>query len=414
MTHISVCGAGITTRAGASATVCDWLMRAAPLAEVSICRCRQMLRLVVLTSALASFILLRGSAPCRADSDKLQEAPATRHSEQSNGKPLAIGFYVNWDDNGYSSLKNYIQSLDWVVPSWLYLRGETMDLKTSLNREVLDLIQTEKPDMRILAMIQNAAQGEWDGINLTRFLADSKSRRARIKEIASFIETYHLQGIVIDLEQIQDSAQKDMITFVREAHATFKEKGWIVSVAVPFDEPNYDYAMYANACDYLILMGYDEHWPTSNPGPIASYHWFSTKFAARMGGLAPSQTIVAIGNYGYDWTAGTRGAQVLTYREVMQRAREMKASVRLDPASLNPRFSYTYDRKTHQVWFLNGELAYHQLLTADSYRPAGYALWRLGGEDPAIWSVLPHAYGALPTLPSVKQSKDVKLKVPVD
>ena len=79
-------------------------------------------------------------------------------------------------------------------------------------------------------------------INLSRFLADPTSRRERIKEIASFIETYSLQGIVIDLEQIQEFCAKGLITFVSEVHATFKEKGWIVSVAVPFDDPNYDYA----------------------------------------------------------------------------------------------------------------------------------------------------------------------------
>jgi spore germination protein YaaH len=388
-------------------------MRAASVAGVPICQCRQMLRLGVLTSVMASFVLFAGFT-CEANSDKLQAPSTTNDVKQTYEKPLAIGFYVNWDFRSYASLKNNIQSLDWVVPSWLYLRGETMDLKTSLNPEILDMIRTEKPEVRILAMIQNAAAGEWDGINLARFLADPISRRERIQEIASFIETYHLQGIAIDLEQIQNAAQNDMITFVNEVHATFKEKGWLVSVAVPFDEPSYDYAAYAKACDYLILMGYDEHWSTGDPGPIASRNWFSDRFATRMRGMDPSHTIVAIGNYGYDWTSGINGAQVLTYPEVMQRAREMNATVQLDPASLNPSYSYSYDGKTHQVWFLNSESAYYQLLIAEPYRPAGYALWRLGGEDPTIWSLLPHAYGALPTLPSVKQAKDVKLKVPVD
>ena len=413
VTHIHLCGTGSPAFPGAS-TVRALRTRAASVAKGLDSRCRQMVRLVVLMSVLACLVLLSGDLRCRAASRELEGLPTTPQAEPTDGKPLAIGFYVDWDLHGYLSLRNYIQSLDWVVPSWMYMWGESMDLRTSVNLEVLDLIRTEKPKTRILAMIQNANAGQWDGINLSRFLADPTLRRERIKEIASFIETYSLQGIVIDLEQIQDSAQKDMITFVSEVHATFKEKGWIVSIAVPFDDPNFDYARYAKACDYLILMGYDEHWSTGDPGPIASYHWFSTRFATRMRGVAPSQTIVAIGNYGYDWTSGVKEAQVLTFPEVMQRARKMNATVELDPASLNPCYSYRSEGKAHQVWFLNSASAYYQLQAADSYRPAGYALWRLGGEDPAIWSVLPHAYHELPTLPSVKQTKDAKLKAPVD
>jgi spore germination protein YaaH len=402
VTHNHICDTGISAFARASAIMCAILMQATSAAKVPLYQHRQCLRLVVLSCVVASFLSLWWALTCRAASTEVQTLPATPQAKQNNAKPLAIGFYVDWDSNGYTSLISHIQKLDWVVPSWLYLRGERMDLKTSLNPEVLDLIRTEKPDMRILAMIQNANAGEWDGINLARLLADPRSRGDRIKEIASFIETHSLQGVVIDFEQIQESAQEDMISFVSEVHTTFKEKGWIVSVAVPFDDPSYDYARYAKACDYLILMGYDEHWSGSDPGPIASYHWFSTLLATRMLGFTPSQTIIAIGNYGYDWTSGSKAAQSLTIPEVMERARKMNATVELDPVSLNPRYFYRHDGQAHQVWFLNSASAYYQVQAADSYRPAGYALWRLGGEDPAIWTVLPHAHGVLPALPSVK------------
>jgi spore germination protein YaaH len=368
--------------------------RAASLAGLPFCKWGHMLRLLVLIS-VASLILLSGVPTSRAGSNESQTPPIARYEELNKGKPLAIGFYVDWDVRSYASLASHIQSLDWVVASWLYLRGERMDLKTSLNLEVLDMIQTEKPDMRMLAMIQNAASGEWDGVNLARFLADPISQRERISEIASFIETNHLHGIVIDFEQIIDAGQKDFISFVGEVHAAFKERGWLVAVAVPLDDPSYDYGAYAKACDYLILMGYDEHWSTGDPGPIASHNWFSTRIEARMRDVGPSQIIVAIGNYGYDWTSGLKGAQALTYPEAMQRARDMNATVELDPLSFNPTFFYHSDRRMHQVWFLNAEAAFYQLKAADSYRPAGYALWRLGAEDPAIWSILSHSYGAL-------------------
>jgi hypothetical protein len=32
--------------------------------------------------------------------------------------------------------------------------------------------------------------------------------------------------------------------------------------------------------------------------------------------------------------------------------------------------------------------AFNEVRTASRYKPRGYAIWRLGGEDPAIWKVL--------------------------
>jgi len=46
------------------------------------------------------------------------------------------------------------------------------------------------------------------------------------------------------------------------------------------------------------------------------------------------------------------------------------------------------------VWFLDGATAFNEIHAADDYQPAGYAVWRLGSEDPSIWSTLGRRYGA--------------------
>ncbi|HET9573115.1 MAG TPA: glycosyltransferase, partial [Methyloceanibacter sp.] len=50
--------------------------------------------------------------------------------------------------------------------------------------------------------------------------------------------------------------------------------------------------------------------------------------------------------------------------------------------------------KRHDVWFLDGATAFNEIHAADDYQPAGYAVWRLGSEDPSIWSTLGRTYGA--------------------
>jgi cellulose synthase/poly-beta-1,6-N-acetylglucosamine synthase-like glycosyltransferase/peptidoglycan/xylan/chitin deacetylase (PgdA/CDA1 family)/spore germination protein YaaH len=324
-------------------------------------------------------------------------------------KPLTVGFYANWDDSSFASLRNNIQNLDWVVPSWLYLQGSSMDLKVTLDAKALDLIRREKPGAEILAMIQNSFSNTWDGPNLGRLMADPVQRRERLERIVAFIEANKLQGIVVDFEQIPDDAHKDTLAFLGEMRAAFKPRGWLMAIAAPFDDPHWNYKAYAKTCDYLMLMGYDEHWSAGDPGPVSSQSWFATRLAARMRDLDPARTIVAIANYGYDWVSGGKYADDLTFQEVMLTARDAKATIDLDAETLNPRFSYLEDGKTHRVWFLDAVTAYNHLRAADKFRPAGYALWRLGAEDPSIWQVLPRSYGAPPpaSLETITPTADV-------
>ncbi|MFZ1109987.1 MAG: glycosyltransferase [Rhodomicrobium sp.] len=351
----------------------------------------------------------------KAQSTKMQyphsagRLKALKPSAESRDKPLTIGFYANWDDSSYASLRNNLPNLDWVVPSWLYLQGSSMDLKITLDEKALDLVRRQKPSASILAMIQNSLGDTWDGPNLGRLMADPVMRRDRLDKIIGFIETNKLQGIVIDFEQIPDNAHKDTLAFLSEVKAAFKPRGWVMAVAAPFDDPHWNYKAYAKNCDFLMLMGYDENWAGGEAGPVSSQSWFSTRLAARMRDLDPAHTIVAIGNYGYDWTSGGATAEDVTFQEAMLTARDANATIGLDGDTLNPHYSYIEDGKTHRVWFLDAVTAYNQLRASDKYRPAGYALWRLGAEDPSLWQVLPRNYGAAPpaALETITPTTDV-------
>ena len=69
----------------------------------------------------------------------------------------------------------------------------------------------------------------------------------------------------------------------------------------------------------------------------------------------------------------------------MLSAKDSEADISFDPEISNPHFSVIEDDgKHHDVWFLDGVTAFNEVHVADVYRPAGYAVWRLGSEDPSI------------------------------
>jgi cellulose synthase/poly-beta-1,6-N-acetylglucosamine synthase-like glycosyltransferase/peptidoglycan/xylan/chitin deacetylase (PgdA/CDA1 family)/spore germination protein YaaH len=322
----------------------------------------------------------------------LATKPAPTPPANTNGKPLAIGFYVNWDDSSYASLKQNINQLDWLVPEWIRLSGDANDsLVLDVDQQALDLIQQEKPNMPILPLLQNYKNEQWNSAILTKAVATEDARRKLINSLLETIEKYKFGGITIDIEEVPASAQTSLFTFMQELHAEFQKRNLTLAQAVPFDNPDWDYRAYANVTDYLLLMAYDEHWSTGEAGSIAGQNWFETILKKRMTELLPAKTVVCFGNYGYNWTTGGKEAEDVSFQQSVLAAKESLDSpteIKFDGASKNPYFSYVEDDgKTHNVWFLDAVTAYNEIQSAKPYNVAGFALWRLGSEDPSLWKI---------------------------
>lgn len=319
------------------------------------------------------------------------------------GRALAIGFYVNWDDASYPALKRALPTLDWVIPSWMSISGPDMALRTSIDAKALDLIRRNKPSTPILPLLQNAVNAQWDGAGLARMLADPGLRHERIDQIVGFLASQRFQGVTIDFEEVPTSAQGDLKTFLGELADAFAPHGWGIVLSVPFDDGSWDYAGLARLVDFELLMAYDQHWAGKDPGSIAAQDWFEDTLDKRMKVLDPDQTIVALGSYGYDW-AHAQNAEAVTFQDAMDRAADAQADISFDDDTENPHFSYREDNGTvHDLWFLDGVTAYNQVHAADAYQPFGYAVWRLGSEDPSIWPVLGRPYGS----PAPKQLREI-------
>ena len=309
-------------------------------------------------------------------------------------RPLVLGFYVNWDDVSYPALKRALPKLDWVLPSWLSVSGPDMALKISMDGKAIKLVRSLRPEVPILPVIQNAEQGNWDGPGLERLLADPSRRAALESAIVEFLKANKLQGIVVDFEMVPRGTYSDLNAFLHELSAQFSPRGWVVVQAAPYDDTSWPYTTFAKSIDYTMLMAYDEHDDTSTSGSIAGEPWFEAVLDKRMKELPPNRTIVAIGSYAYDWH-GTETADDLSFQDAAIAARDSSARIDFDPDTNNPHFSYIEnDNVKHDIWFLDAVTAYNQIHAADVFQPAGYAMWRLGSEDPSVWSVLGRGYGA--------------------
>ena len=321
---------------------------------------------------------------------------------QNKGRPLSIGFYVNWDDSSYTSLKQNINELDWIVPEWIRLSGdENNPLILDIDEEALKFIKDNKPEMPIVPLVQNYKNEQWNSDILTKAISTDAARQKFIKSLLETIEKNKFGGLTIDLEEIPASSQANLYKFMQALHAEFQKRDLILAQAVPFDNSDWNYKAYASVTDFLMLMAYDQHWATGEAGAIAGQDWFEAILKKRMAELSPAKTIVCFGNYAYNWTKGKKEAEDITFQQAVLTAKESLDSpteIEFDETSKNPHFDYDEDDGSHHtIWFLDATTAYNELQSSKSYGVAGFALWRMGSEDPSIWNV----FGASKTDTSV-------------
>ena len=322
-----------------------------------------------------------------------RKRPQSRVAPPPSRGSRLIAFYVNWDDTSYSSLKQNLGLIDELVPEWLHLGDAAGTITVDdppKTAHVLALLRAQRPDLRVAPLVNNfdSAAMRWESAKLGAMLADPAARARTIQGLLGFVLRERLSGVSVDFEEVPERSHRQLEAFLEELSRAFHAAKLEVSQSVPLEDPAYDYRTLARWNDFLILMAYDEHWSESSPGPVASQAWVARGLARRIAQLPADKLVLAIGSYGYDWSAGAAGSEI-SFQDAIRTAQESQAAPRLDPASLNPGFSYVDENgREHRVWYLDAVTAFNQLLEARRYAPRAVALWRLGAEDPSVWTVL--------------------------
>ncbi|HEY2179457.1 MAG TPA: glycosyltransferase [Caulobacteraceae bacterium] len=314
-------------------------------------------------------------------------------------RPLSVGFYVSWDEDSRVSLKRHIGQLDVVSPQWLLLDGSLGRLAVTSDPQADAIIATAKTPPSVLPMVHNGHNGFNDGPLADKLLLNPAAEKALISNLVALAQQHGYAGYVFDFENISPAAIARLPGLIAKARAALKPIGREVWVATPFGDEAWPLVRLGSVADTVVLMAYDEHWGTGDAGPPASQNWFEQTLDHDMRRLTAARTVIAFGAYGYNWTlkdkSGPGRAESVTFYDATQIAHDADASVSFDDDALNPTFAYQGDdKRKHSVWFLDAATLFNEIKVADPYRPLGYALWRMGAEDPAVWRYLHQPYGS--------------------
>ena len=277
----------------------------------------------------------------------------------------------------------------------------------------MKLIRQQRPDIPVLPLVQNYKNEQWNSDVLVHAISTEAARQKLIAALLDVVAKNNFGGLTVDIEEVPAKSQTDLYIFVNELHQELQKRDLILAQAVPFDNEDWNYTAFASITDYLMLMGYDQHWSTGEAGPVAGEDWFESILKKRMQELSPAKTIVCIGNYGYDWSDNGTEAETVSFQDSLLAAKESLDSpeqIKFDPVSKNPYFKYDEDDgRTHTVWFLDAVTAYDQIKKADSYNVAGISALATGQRRPVdvedIWEQI--RIRVRPNLSTIKYGYDV-------
>lgn len=260
----------------------------------------------------------------------------------------------------------------------------------------LSEIRSHTEHLNVIPSVANTTGGSWDPDTIARILRNSSLRARHIESLAALASDGEHTGVQIDYEDLHAEDRELFSSFISDLSHRLSRINKVLYVTVHPKEDNagydqrnvaQDYAAIGRSADKVVVMAYDRHWENSSSGPIAPFDWVENVVRYATAQIPPGKVLLGIPLYGYDW-AGAK-ALPLTWREARELSTKNSASETWDPVSGSTYFTYQRDGVNHDVWFENARSTQLKIRIAQEYQLGGILMWRLGGEDPATWTVVP-------------------------
>ena len=347
------------------------------------------------------FLILGTGARDHTDimSSTIANNASTTHASSTPVQPTSkykiFGSIPYWDqDKATADFRAHTSSYDIISLFWYYLDEEGNVEKYRYAKEDASLLAYAHANkVKTLALIANLPeQGEWDAQRVDAAIGSPEARTAHVKEIISLVYEKGFDGVNIDYEMLDDEQTEDFSAFIAELSDALHAKGKLLAVAIhaqyPGSQTRGQDIRALQTADILALMTYDEHWETSEPGPVASLPWVRKVLLHVLSlGVNAQKIYMGLPLYGYDWPEG-EGADGREYEDVIRIANREGSELRFDALTASPVVSYREGGTDRELWFENIESFKAKFNLVDEYGIGGVHLWRLGREDMRIYEVL--------------------------
>jgi spore germination protein len=313
---------------------------------------------------------------------KLRTVPQT-------SAPIQIGW--QYMDSTAEFKQHVMEStINVISPRWFFM-GKDGALTVSVEPELVEWAHAKQK--KVWALVGNRSNAEVLHLFLTVY------KNSVITQLVNYASQYKLDGFNLDFENV-DPDDRDLLTaFVKDLGTRLHSAGKVISIDVPPDSNTdwsqpFDYAALSASADYLVLMGYEEHWAGSSVmGSVASLPWFIQGVKQINKEIStPSKLIVGMPLFTRDWRieAGKVLSEDIELPD-QEQLLPIFSSLKWDPSVGQYTAVYTNNHIIHNIWLEDSRSLTLKYVQSLNEKAAGFAYWYTGGATADIWAALRNA-----------------------
>jgi len=274
-----------------------------------------------------------------------------------------------------------------ISPTWFYLTDTSGNIANIASADYVS--QAHEKGLQVWGLIDNFTQE----VSTTEILSSTAARQNIISQLVQAAQDVGMDGINVDFESLSEDVGIHFLEFLRELSIECHKNNLVLSVDNPVPEDftsHYDRAEQGRVVDYVIIMGYDEHYVGSEAGSVASLPWVEQGIQDTLEEVPAERVINAIPFYTRLWrtTGGNVTSEAIGMDQAQQTIAESNVETYWDKTTSQNYGKYDIDNSTYQIWLEDAQSVAEKVKLVSKYDLAGVSAWKLGFENSGIWQVI--------------------------
>lgn len=310
---------------------------------------------------------------------------------------INLTFHQVFDEVGGDALASAVartKTVNVVSPTWFRLTNNTGDFASIANASYVARAHDLGIEVWALATDVDSMDQFGIEIDFVELLSSSVNRRHLIEGLMAQVDSYGLDGINIDFEKVRSDSGIHFVQFLRELSIETRKRGVVLSVDnyVPSEyTAHYNRKEQGIVADYIIIMGYDEHYVGGGAAGSNASITFVEDGIVNTKEVVPAEKIInAIPFYTRVWESGPDGLKASTL--TMNAQSDWVARTGVTPTwveeSCQNYVEYQVNDTLYQCWLEDLESIRVKLQVMKNHGIKGVASWKLGLETSAVWDVI--------------------------
>lgn len=274
-----------------------------------------------------------------------------------------------------------------ISPTWFYLLDTSGNIANISSADYV--AQAHEKGLKVWGLIDNFTQE----VSTTETLSNTAARQNIISQLIQAATSVGMDGINVDFESLSEDVGIHFLEFLRELSIECHKNNVVLSVDNPVPEDftsHYDRAEQGRVVDYVIIMGYDEHYVGSEAGSVASLPWVEQGIQDTLAEVPAERVINAVPFYTRLWrtTGGNVTSEAIGMDQAQQVISENNVETYWDKTTSQNYGKYDIDNSTYQIWIEDSQSIAEKVKLVSKYNLAGVSAWKLGFENSGIWQVI--------------------------